>query len=330
MAKVDRAIRVAVLDDTTCDFCDDADSAVVEVGSAEYEDLKPPNGCEGDGMCRCIYAYIRIDEPIKPILTPKNKLPIVKSPFVRQPVTPAEIKIEDEFVERLGLTPNETKAIVSIERQSFGTKNLRKYLREKDSVIIRLRNGKEIIIYDRKLGTALKPAQQEFVRDVINYYDKGLGNLDKMNRIIIDGRKQGGIFGGFYSDPSKTTAVYMTNIIGEPAFTSTAGTLYHEGTHAWFYDRYITVHSLRNQKAREILDKVKKISPGWEKKVETSLRNLAVQPAYGGTYPEELVARYVGMIKHKDINGTYLRIDLKDWGRPDKDLRKILTKEGLL
>ena len=330
MAKVERAIRVSVLDENTCGFCESADGVVVAVDTAEYEDLKPPSGCEGGGLCRCVYAYVRIDEPVKPIVTPKGKLPIVKPPFVRQPVTPVEIKIEDEFIERLGLTPNETKAIVSIERKPFGTKNLRKYLKEEDSVIIRLRNGKEIILYDRKLGAKLKPAQQKFVRDVINHYDKGLGNLDKMNRIIIDGRKQGGLYGGFYSDPSKTTALYMNNIIGDPAFTSTAGTLYHEGAHAWFYNRYEVSYTLRNQRAQEILDKIKGISPGWEKKVESSLNGLRRQPTYTGTYREELVARYVGMIKHKDITGTYLRYDLEHWGRPDKELRKILTKERLL
>lgn len=51
------AMRSEQLDERTCDSCDLLHGEIVQVGSAEFFDEMPPEGCEGGGRCRGIYVY---------------------------------------------------------------------------------------------------------------------------------------------------------------------------------------------------------------------------------------------------------------------------------
>lgn len=57
------AMRSEQLDANTCDACDVLHGQIVEIGSPEYYDLMPPEGCLGGGRCRGIYVYG--DEPVQ-------------------------------------------------------------------------------------------------------------------------------------------------------------------------------------------------------------------------------------------------------------------------
>ena len=52
---VTHVVRSAILDERTCDPCEDLDGAVREVNSQEFFDDMPPNKCDGWEMCRCFY-----------------------------------------------------------------------------------------------------------------------------------------------------------------------------------------------------------------------------------------------------------------------------------
>jgi hypothetical protein len=53
------AVYSSVLDRGTCQFCESADGIRVQVGSEDYERLKPPyKECLGHGKCRCVFIYI--------------------------------------------------------------------------------------------------------------------------------------------------------------------------------------------------------------------------------------------------------------------------------
>ncbi len=52
----------SVLETNTCDKCSDADGTRCVVGSKQYQELSPPNICEGGGRCRCMWNYIMPDE----------------------------------------------------------------------------------------------------------------------------------------------------------------------------------------------------------------------------------------------------------------------------
>lgn len=51
------AMRSEQLDENTCDECDALHGEIVQVGSAEFYDEMPPEGCAGGGRCRGIYVY---------------------------------------------------------------------------------------------------------------------------------------------------------------------------------------------------------------------------------------------------------------------------------
>lgn len=51
------AMRSEQLDQNTCDPCDQLHGEIVEIGSPDYYDLMPPNGCLGGGRCRGLYVY---------------------------------------------------------------------------------------------------------------------------------------------------------------------------------------------------------------------------------------------------------------------------------
>jgi hypothetical protein len=51
------AMRSEQLDANTCDPCDELHGEIVEIGSVDYYELMPPNGCLGGGRCRGIYVY---------------------------------------------------------------------------------------------------------------------------------------------------------------------------------------------------------------------------------------------------------------------------------
>lgn len=57
------AMRSEQLDANTCEECDQLHGQIVEIGSPEYYDLMPPQGCLGGGRCRGIYVYG--DEPVQ-------------------------------------------------------------------------------------------------------------------------------------------------------------------------------------------------------------------------------------------------------------------------
>lgn len=57
------AMRSEQLDANTCDPCSELHGQIVEIGSPEYYDLMPPQGCLGGGRCRGIYVYG--DEPVQ-------------------------------------------------------------------------------------------------------------------------------------------------------------------------------------------------------------------------------------------------------------------------
>jgi hypothetical protein len=48
--------------ETTCQPCRNADGTRVFVGSKRYDRISPPNLCEGDDRCRCIWFYIMPSE----------------------------------------------------------------------------------------------------------------------------------------------------------------------------------------------------------------------------------------------------------------------------
>ena len=52
------AIRSEVLDSATCDVCATLDGTVVEIGSADFYELKPPARCLGGERCRGFYAAL--------------------------------------------------------------------------------------------------------------------------------------------------------------------------------------------------------------------------------------------------------------------------------
>lgn len=56
------AERSAVMDNNTCEKCQELDGARARFGSAKYYDMAPPNKCLGGDRCRCIYTYILPDE----------------------------------------------------------------------------------------------------------------------------------------------------------------------------------------------------------------------------------------------------------------------------
>lgn len=51
------AMRSEQLDERTCDPCDSLHGEIVQVGTAEFYDNMPPEGCDGGGRCRGIYVY---------------------------------------------------------------------------------------------------------------------------------------------------------------------------------------------------------------------------------------------------------------------------------
>jgi hypothetical protein len=54
---IGRVIRTEILDDATCGPCHELDGTEVEINSAEYLELMPPNKCEGREQCRGFYIY---------------------------------------------------------------------------------------------------------------------------------------------------------------------------------------------------------------------------------------------------------------------------------
>ena len=331
MAKVERAIRVEALDINTCGFCDDAEGIVVALDSPEYDEYKPPNGCEGADLCRGIYAYIIIDEPVKPLLTPKGKLPKIVKPFVPTAITQEAIKIEDQLDVRMGLTDRERKAVIKIEKSNLAIGNKRPKL----GVVIKMRNGKRIYLYDKVPVRNMIPAEQEFIREVIGHYDKGLGNLDKIDSIVLDFKKarKGAKYiemGGFNNTNSKIMYLRIRNIIARPHLGSVHNTIYHEGTHAFFYDRYINITELRETRAGGILKQIGELGDQYKEQISKGLQNVLEIESYAYYPGEELICRYIGMIKQKDISGKYLATEIKSWGKMTPEIRKILMKEGLL
>lgn len=328
MAKVERAIRVEALDQNTCGFCDDVEGIVVEIDSPEFEEYQPPNGCEGADLCRGVYAFIRIDEPVKPLITPRRKLPKIVKPFVPTVITPQEIRIEDQLDARLGLTDRELKSIIKIEKKLFSFAETNN--KPAESVIIKMRNGKKIILYNRVPVKNLIASEQEFLKELISHYDKGLGNLDKVDRIIIEFKKKGKSLGYFGNDINKTMGINIKNVMELETYTSVYNVLYHETTHAKFYDIYGTALSLRQNKAGMILKEIGELGDKYKRQIERGLSEVLTQETYLLTSGEELLARWVGMIKHKDITGAYLADDIITWGQMTPEIRKILMKEGLL
>jgi hypothetical protein len=51
------AMRSEQLDENTCDSCDELHGDIVQVGTSEFYDEMPPEGCEGGGRCRGIYVF---------------------------------------------------------------------------------------------------------------------------------------------------------------------------------------------------------------------------------------------------------------------------------
>jgi hypothetical protein len=51
------AMRSEQLDENTCDECDALHGDIVQVGTSEFYDEMPPEGCEGGGRCRGIYVF---------------------------------------------------------------------------------------------------------------------------------------------------------------------------------------------------------------------------------------------------------------------------------
>jgi len=51
-------VRSEVLDAATCTSCAGLDGSVMEIGTAEYERMRPPYGCEGGNRCRGFYVAI--------------------------------------------------------------------------------------------------------------------------------------------------------------------------------------------------------------------------------------------------------------------------------
>lgn len=51
------AMRSEQLDENTCDECDALHGEIVQVGSAEFYDEMPPEGCAGGGRCRGLYVF---------------------------------------------------------------------------------------------------------------------------------------------------------------------------------------------------------------------------------------------------------------------------------
>jgi hypothetical protein len=51
------AMRSEQLDERTCDECDALHGEIFQVGSAEFYDEMPPEGCAGGGRCRGIMVY---------------------------------------------------------------------------------------------------------------------------------------------------------------------------------------------------------------------------------------------------------------------------------
>ncbi len=59
---VDFVVRSAILEPgVTCDPCWNLDSAVIEVGTPDFDEYMPPAKCEGGRNCRCFYVAIRGD-----------------------------------------------------------------------------------------------------------------------------------------------------------------------------------------------------------------------------------------------------------------------------
>ena len=52
------AIRSEVLDTETCEVCATLDGTVVEIGSADFHELKPPARCLGAERCRGFYVAL--------------------------------------------------------------------------------------------------------------------------------------------------------------------------------------------------------------------------------------------------------------------------------
>jgi SPP1 gp7 family putative phage head morphogenesis protein len=65
VAKAQLAQFSAILDDVTCELCEDLDGSIFQVGSPEYETFMP----RIHHNCRCIYVYIDPEEEDPPAVT---------------------------------------------------------------------------------------------------------------------------------------------------------------------------------------------------------------------------------------------------------------------
>jgi SPP1 gp7 family putative phage head morphogenesis protein len=56
---IELAVYSCVMDDRSCDTCEELDGEEFEVGSDEYESNAPPNkNCDGKDNCRCVYLFL--------------------------------------------------------------------------------------------------------------------------------------------------------------------------------------------------------------------------------------------------------------------------------
>lgn len=52
------ALRSAILDESACSACVNLDGTVVEIGSPDFAEVKPPARCDGRERCRCVYIAL--------------------------------------------------------------------------------------------------------------------------------------------------------------------------------------------------------------------------------------------------------------------------------
>lgn len=57
---VEQVVRSEVLDQATCEVCQQLDGTIYDVGSSDYFENSPPNKCLGGDRCRGFYVPISI------------------------------------------------------------------------------------------------------------------------------------------------------------------------------------------------------------------------------------------------------------------------------
>jgi len=189
---------------------------------------------------------------------------------------------------------------------------------------MKLRNGKEIWLYDIDIGIGkLDDRLRSIIKDVIKYADMNFGVMTASRQFILGSfYKVKGIAREFALSVEGRTILNMNRIIQAESIPQL---LYHEATHSYLAERFFS-EAERKAFALDVVNKMEKINP---KQIEAGKKLLLKDAEYVDYINEELISRYLGALAHKSMTGKYLKLDLSRWGDLDKYV-PVLRREGLM